>query len=97
MKTKWYILAYSSAVALTAISYWPARNFLIMQEPVDMIRISNLTVNYILMFCLAGGTSPYIMHRFFPRAPKWTSIALTCIIVVVLLQFMKLLGYQVRF
>ena len=95
--SKLYIASYVSLAVVAAIVYWPAREFMKHQEPYGLMWVSNLTVNYILMFMLAGGATPWLTKKLFPRAPKWLQYVTLAIVIMILLMFVKALGYQTRF
>ena len=85
---------------LCALAYPVGRFIMIQQEPSGSLVTSNLTINYILLFVLAGAASPWLALRLklskkFLGLPA--SILVTIVLVVILLLIFALVGMPMRF
>ena len=97
--TKRHIITYILLAIACGASYPFGREILIQQEPSGYITISNLTINYILLFVLAGAISPWLstklsfLQRFRPSTRSGVvMITLVCLLLVIL----TLVGMQMR-
>lgn len=105
LKTHKLPIATAGVGAVTAGLYWLGRNIMIQQQPYEpTIIVSNLTMNMVALFMLAGGFSPYITKRLVKRyKPKWEknvktlSFATTAILILLVMQILKIFGVDVRF
>ena len=85
---KKYLIAYGVLAALTVLAYNSTRNFIIYL-PLGKIHISNVTVNYILMYMIVGALSPQLAWRLFPKAPKWVAMPFTIGVTLTLLMLLS--------
>ena len=85
---------------LCALVYPGGRFIMIQQGPSGSLVTSNLTINYILLFALAGAASPWLATRL--KLPKKflglpASITVTIVLVVITLVIFGLVGMSTRF
>jgi uncharacterized membrane protein len=99
--TKKFVVIYSSLAVLTAISYVWLRSYLILTPAGDVI-VSNLTLNYVIVACLAGGLTGWLSwNRLF--AKRGYVLRFTCTLVCTFIMaglWLALMsasgGYQLR-
>jgi len=89
--TKRHIITYSLLATACTPAYLFGRGIMIEQEPTGFVTTSNLTLNYVLLFVLAGAISPWLSTRlrFLRRFRKATAsgivtITLVCILLIIL-------------
>jgi len=85
---------------LCALAYPIGRFTMTQQASSGSLVISNLTINYILLFVLVGAASPFLAKNL--KLPKKflglpASILVTLILVVILLVIFALVGMTTRF
>ena len=79
-------------------SYVRVTNYISMQEPSrDLLIISNLTLNYVLIFLLIGAFGTRVPKWLSPEAPYWTGYATALLLGIVLLVVLKFTGMDMRF
>lgn len=97
--TKRHIIIYI-VLALTCGAAYPfGRETLIAQSPSGFIRISAFTLNYLLLFILAGMISPWLAAKIpmLTRFKKQTASGIVMVTLVCgLLIILTLVGVQMR-
>jgi len=92
-----HIAVYSVLAILAGLSYWSIRSFVIAQEPSgEAIVVSNLTLNHVIFFLLAGAFSPWLAKKVFPKAPRWLFIPVALVLGVMIIVLLKLVGWETR-
>ena len=97
--TKKHIIVYILVAIACGIAYPYGREVLIQQEPSGYITISNLTLNYILLFVLTGAISPWAAGKlsFLRRFKKSTASGIVMLALVsALLIVLTLVGMEMR-
>lgn len=92
-KAKWL---YPVVAATIALSYMPLRDRLTGQEPLERVTVSNITFNLLLTFFIFGVSASWIADRIWPRGPRWKSWAVLSVLMVGLIYWMTLWGYETR-
>jgi len=80
-------------------AYLFGRKIMIEQEPTGFVTTSNLTLNYVILFVLAGAISPWLASKipFLSRFKKSTASGLVMITsVCTLLIVLTLIGMEMR-
>ena len=98
--TKKHVLTYTVLLTLYVLAYPFGREILIQQEPSGYITISNFTLNYLLLFVLAGAISPWLASKLslLKRFRKSTASGIVMLTLVsVLLIVLRLFGMDMRF
>jgi len=97
--TKKHILTYILLAIACGASYPYGREILIQQEPSGYITISNFTLNYLLLFVLAGAISPWLSSKLslLKRFKKSTASGIVMLTLVsTLLIILTLVGLEMR-
>ena len=97
--TKKHIITYVLLAIACGAAYPFGRTILIEQEPTGYVIASNLTLNYVLLFVLAGGISPWLSTKlyFLKRFKKSTASGIVMLtLVCTLLIVLTLVGVQMR-
>lgn len=77
-------------------AYFPMRARMVGFESVERIVVSNITFNLIAVFFLWGYCCPIITKRVWPSAPPWVSYVLLSVVLLGLIYWMTLWGYEPR-
>ena len=84
-------VAYILIAIACGLTYPFARGIMIEQEPTGFVTTSNFTLNYLLLFVMAGAVSPWLSTKllFLRRFKKATAsgvvmVTLVCTLLVVL-------------
>jgi len=97
--TKRHVIIYMLLAALCAIAYPMGRSIIVRQEPFGHLIVSNLTLNYVLLFVLAGAISPWVASKmsFLRKFKKSTASGIVMLVIVsVLLITLTLVGLPMR-
>jgi len=97
--TKLHITVYTLLAIACGLAYPLGKVILIQQEPIGHIVVSNITINYILMFVMAGAISPWLSTRlpFLRRHKKQTASGIVMVTLVsLLLIILTLAGMSMR-
>jgi len=97
--TKKHIITYAILGVLCGATYPMGRAIMMRQEPFGHLIISNLTLNYIFMFVLAGAISPWLAARlpFLRKFKKATASGIVMITLVsALLIVLTVVGAPMR-
>jgi len=97
--TKRHILTYIILAMLCGTAYPFGREILIAQSPSGFIVISTFTLNYLLLFVLAGVVSPWLSTKvpILQRFKKSTASGIVMITLICsLLIALTLFGMQMR-
>ncbi len=89
------VIVYVVLAVLLGLSYLPTRDYLVSTS-LDYITVSNLTVNYVLLYMIVGGVCPWLGKKLFPKASKWIGIPFTGVVVVTMLLVFSMFGYRLR-
>ena len=98
--TRRFMLIYVGVMILFAISYITVRDTMIYSLPPRIV-ISNVTLNYVLVACLAGGLTGWISWtKLFAKHSKGVRVLLTFIVALVAagiwLVLMAAGGYDIK-
>lgn len=97
--TRKHIVTYVVLAALCVVAYPFGREVLIVQEPGGYVHISTLTLNYVLLFVIAGAISPRLASklRMLRRFKKSTASGIVMLtLVCALLIILTLAGLEMR-
>ena len=97
--TKKYIATHILLAIACIPAYLFGRTIMIEQEPTGYVVASNLTLNYVIMFVLAGAISPWLSTKlyFLRRFKKSTASGIVMLtLVCVLLIALTLAGMRMR-
>lgn len=83
--TKKHTIIYTLLAASCATAYPFIRSLLIQQEPSGLVAVSTLTLNYVLLFALAGGVGTYLGPRVFKKMKKSYAGLIGMVVLVALL------------
>ena len=97
--TKRHVIIYTLLAIACIPAYLFGREIMIEQEPTGFVVTSNLTLNYILLFVLAGVISPWLSTKIsllsrFKRSTASGTVMLT--LVSILLIILTLAGIDMR-
>jgi len=98
--TKKHTITYALLALTCGLAYPGGRSIMIHQMSYGYIIISNLTLNYVFLFMIAGIVSPRIAPKlsFLRRFKKATASAIVMIVLVsALLIVLALAGMPMRF
>ena len=98
--TKKHVIIYTLLAIACGIAYPFGHEILIQQEPSGYVTISDCTLNYILLFVLAGAISPWLANKlsFLQRfRPSTASGIVMLTLVSALLIILRLFGMDMRF
>ena len=93
------IITYVLLAVACVLAYPFGRHILIEQEPTGYVTASSLTLNYVLLFVLAGAISPWLASKLsflqrFKLSLRGGIVMIT--LVSVLLIILTLVGLQMR-
>ena len=97
--TKRHTIIYVASLVLCALAYPFGREVLIQQEASGYITISNLILNYVLLFVLAGTISPWLASKLslLKRFKKSTASSIVMLtFVCTLLIILTLVGMEMK-
>ena len=97
--TKKYTLLYILLTIACIPAYLFGRAMMIEQEPTGFVTTSNLTLNYVLLFVMAGAISPWLSSKLplLRRFKKATASGIVMIVMVcILLVVLTLTGMSMR-
>lgn len=94
------IAVYAALAVLAGLSYWQTRDYL-WSTPLGYIVVSNLTLNYVLTACIAGGLVGWLSwNRLFRRLRTAPRLALTLVAALfasgLWLVLVSAGGYEIR-
>ena len=87
------IVVYLIVTVLTILSYIFTRDFLV-DTNIGYISVSNVTLNFVLLFMVVGGIAPWVARTYFPKAK--VGLPLTISFGLTLLFLMSVLGYTIK-
>jgi len=65
-------------------------------ESAEKIWVSNITFNLVAVFFIFGFSASYIAEKLWPSGPKWASWIVLSVLMVGLIYWMTLWGYETR-
>ena len=86
-------IVYVLLVVFTTISYILTKDTII-DTKIGLIHLSNITLNFVLLFVIVGGSAPWIARKLFPKAKVSIPFTMSC--GLTLLFIMSLLGYVIK-
>ena len=86
-------VVYVLLAIFTVISYILTKDNVI-DTKVDFVRLSNITLNFVLLFAIVGGCAPWLARKLFPKAKVGIPFTMSC--GLTFLFICSLLGYTIK-